>query len=211
MHLYSHTRSPWCRKVDWSIAEMGIQAHMTSTVLGAEGTDMKTELEAMKAKCGFHATLPTLVDGAFVLSESSSIVFYLADALSYDGPFLPRAPQLRALASQWDRIGDINLGANVLSPWLRNTTFLGEGKPDQSAFDKAREAFSKVEARVENALAGKAFLLGDTLSFADVGLAHIFTQLHRIDGPKVTGPKVSVWLEACVTRPSYQRLAARSS
>jgi len=190
---------------------MGVADALETTLIQADGPNMKSEVEAMKAKCGAHATLPSLIDGTFVLSESSAIVMYVADARGYDAPFLVREPRGRALVHQWDRIGDINTGANVLSPWLRNTVFLGQGVRDEAALDKARENFGKLEARLAATLETQAFLASDAFTFADVGPAHILTQLARVDGPKATNPSVVRWLETCTARPHYVRLASRSS
>lgn len=213
MHLYTHPRSPWCRKVDWAFAEMGVAATpgtpLETTLLPAEGEAMKEALRAMKERCGAHATLPTLVDGDFVLSESSAIVFYVADALGHDSAFLPKAPRARACVMQWDRIGDITLGANVLSPWLRNTTFLGSGTRDDAALAKARTTFEAAEARLAEALERRAFLASETFSFADVGPAHILAMLARLDGPQAKHPAVQRWLSACLERPAYVHLAGR--
>jgi glutathione S-transferase len=211
MILYSHVRSPWCRKVEWSLAEMGLSDSLEVVVAGLT-VDEKEGVGAAKARLGVHATVPALVDGAVGITESSAIVFYLADAKNYDAPFLPRAAASRALIHQWDRVCDINLGANILSPWLRNTLFLKPGDaPDPQVFDKARENFTKLEARLADSLARSAHLAGSEFSYADVGMAHLLTQLARVDGPNVTEPKVTRWLEACTGREPYGRLANRSA
>jgi glutathione S-transferase len=213
MHLYTHPRSPWCRKVDWAFAEMGI-AHspttpLETTLVPAEGDAMKEAVRAMKERCGAHATLPTLVDGDFVLSESSAIVFYMADARGHNSAFLPKAPKERARIMQWDRIGDITLGANVLSPWLRNTTFLGAGTRDEAVLAKARTTFEATEARLAEALGAHTFLASDSFTFADLGPAHILAMLARLDGPRAKHPAVERWLSACLDRPAYVTLANR--
>lgn len=225
MHLYTHPRSPWCRKVDWAFAEMDLAKRegfkMEVTLLPAEGEAMKAALRAMKERCGAHATLPTLVDedalaqgnvsGKFVLSESSAIVFYMADKLAIDSAFLPKSPRERARVMEWDRIGDIMLGANVLSPWLRNTVFLGSGVRDEAVLAKARTTFESAEARLAEALERHPFLASSAFSYADVGPAHILAMLAQLDGPRVKHPAVERWLSACIERPAYVQLANRSA
>jgi glutathione S-transferase len=212
MHLFSHFRSPWCRKVEWSLAEMGLSHALAVEVIGLNSNDPKIGLENMKKICGTQATVPALVVGDKVLCESSAIVFYLADALSYEGAFFPKGALERATLHQWDRICDLKLGAEILSPWLRNTLFLGEGQfPDANVFKKASENFAKLEARLLDTLEKSAFLAGSDFTYADVGMSHLLVQLARVDGPQLTSATVQRWFQSCVNREAYENLAARSS
>jgi|GEM_PF-5528810 len=211
MILYSHVRSPWCRKVEWSLAEMGLSDAMEVVVAGLT-VDEKEGVGTVKARLGKHATVPALVDGDVGLTESSAIVFYLADAKNFDAPFLPRLAAKRAVIHQWDRVCDISLGANILSPWLRNSLFLKPGDAaDPAVFDKARENFAKLEERLTETLARSTYLAGDAFSYADVGMAHLLAQLARVDGPKVTDATVAKWHAACTARAPYVALANRSA
>ena len=211
MDLYTHTGSPWCRKVDWALLEMGLSDKVHSHVAGMNGTDAKPVVEKMKAECGPHSTLPSLKIGDWVLTESSSIVYFLADEFNFEGPFLHKNAQKRALTHQWDRIADINLGANVLSPWLRNTIFLNGKTADSAVFEKAKENFVKIEDRLVAQLNTTSFLGGSQFSFADVSIAHLLTQLASMDGPSLKSEKALNWLQKCVERPHYIALTKRNS
>ena len=211
MILYSHVRSPWCRKVEWSLAEMELTETLEIVVAGLT-VDEKEGVGAAKSRLGPHATVPALVDGSVGLTESSAIVFYVADAKGFEGTFFPKSAATRAVIHQWDRVCDISLGANVLSPWLRNTLFLKPGDPsDPKVFDKARENFTKLEARLLETLARTPYLAGDYFTYADVGMSHLLTQLSRVDGPKAENTRVREWQAACTNREAYVRLAGRSN
>jgi glutathione S-transferase len=209
MKLFSHARSPWCRKVDWALAEMNLTAQIPTEVISAANPAQQEGIAIMKAACGKHATVPALVDDNFILVESSAIVFYLAERFQYNGSFLPNSPQARAEAHMWDRICDINLGANILSPWLRNTIFLGNNVADQNVFAKCKENFAKLEERLNDTLTNKKYLMGENFTYADVGMAHLLASLVRADGPQVSMPPVKTWLENCLNREAYKVLAER--
>jgi glutathione S-transferase len=210
MHLYSHIRSPWCRKVEWALLEMGLAHQVPTTVAGANGEDQKVGVTLMKEACGSHSTLPSLKMGDFVLSESTAVLFFLADELKYDGAFFPKNHRSRALIQQWDRITDINMGANILSPWLRNTVFLNGKTADASVFDKCRENFVKLEERLVDQLAQNTHLVGSDFTYADVGMAHLLIQIKSLDGPTLQNTKAQNWLQKCAERPHYQTLSART-
>jgi glutathione S-transferase len=210
MYLYSHVRSPWCRKTEWALLEMGLASNVTVEVIGLGGVNTDEAMKSMKEKCGTHATVPALVDGDFVLTESSAVVYYLADAQDYSGAFLPTDAKMRARIMQWDRICDINLGANILSPWLRNTVFLGNKVADPHVFQKSRENFAKLQELLQAQLSKSNFLAGDNFTYADVGMSHLLNQLARVDGPKVSDSNVTTWLEKCLSKPNYKSLADRN-
>lgn len=117
----------------------------------------------------------------------------------------------RATIHEWDRIGDIVLGAGVLSPWLRNTTFLKGNPPDEAALAKARETFAKFDERIHDRLSQCSFLAGPHLTYADVGVAHLLTQLKSVGGPEVTAAVSQKWLEFCTGRASYVGLNQRNA
>ena len=210
MVLYSHVRSPWCRKVEWALGEMKLNEMVKTTVIGLNA-DAQQGVSEMKAACGAHATMPALKVDNFVLCESSAILFFLADELKFDGDFFPKNYKSRAIIHEWDRIADINMGANILSPWLRNTLFLNGKDPDLSVFEKAKENFSKLEDRLDAQLSNTKWLGGDHFSYADVGMAHLSAQLKGVDGPCFTKINTQKWLDACTSRPVYVSLRDRNS
>jgi glutathione S-transferase len=211
MLLYSHTRSPWCIKLEWGLAEMGVSVRVPTTVLGLDDGASPTAMAEFKEACGKHATLPALKIDSWVLCESSAIFYYLADELDYSGSFYPRDFRGRATVQEWDRIGDILLGAGVLSPWLRNTTFLSGKEPDEAALAKARETFAKLDERISERLSQMPFLGGSHFSYADVCMAHLLTQLKSVGGPQVSTPESKKWFEHCTGRASYVALCQRNA
>ena len=210
MHLYSHIRSPWCRKVEISLLEMGVSQKVPTSVAGLGGVDPKIGVEEMKKACGSQATLPSLKIGDWVLSESSAIVFFLADELGYDGPYFPKDRKSRAELHQWDRIADINMGANILSPWLRNTVFLGDKPADPKVFEKCKENFVKLEERITQPLSQGGNLLGQQFTYADAALAHLILQLKTLDGPQLQKEQNKDWLQRASERPSFVSLSSRA-
>jgi glutathione S-transferase len=209
MKLYSHMRSPWCRKVEWALAEMNLTTKLDIEVISAKPEAQKEAMQRLKKLVGEHATVPALITDSFSLLESSAIVFYLAEKLKFNDTFLPNTAEARAEIHQWDRVCDINLGANIVSPWLRNTLFLGNNVADSKVFEKCKENFAKLEERLGQTLQGKPYLLGSHFTYADLGTTHLFQVLGAVEGPRITQTEVLKWFKLCASREANKVLLER--
>ena len=115
--------------------------------------------------------IPTLVDGDFSLWESSAIMLYLAGQGGTKG-LIPADEKLQAQMSQWLFWKTAHFGPacgvytfeNLVKPML------GMGEPDPAAIEKGAEDFHRFFTVLNDHLAGKNYVLGESLSLADFSL-----------------------------------------
>lgn len=166
MEIYADPISVNCRKVLAGLKML--DANYTLKRVGFfEGEQKSPEYLALNP----NATMPTLVDGDFVLWESNPILQYAADKLG-QGQFYPmdmrkRADINRWLAwesSSWFPSCYIYLVENVVKPILG-------AEPDQAVLDGEAERFHKLASILDARLQQSDWLCGDTPTIADIAVA----------------------------------------
>ena len=153
-------------------------------------------------------TVPVLEDdGGVAINESIAIMLYIAQTYGPTSLLPASDPLLLARCLQLTLFGETELGMN-LNPLIAARFVAGEG-------DKRNWSVIGLEGRVERALAylqtelgNRAFLVGDTLSLADIsvscGLA-IWQSALGGNPPSELGS----YQERLRSRPAYQRAQAR--
>src|SRR5262249_35454712 len=124
--------------------------------------------------------VPALCDGDLVLWESNAICQYLADRAG-DTAFFPADPRIRASiarwlfweAGTWSPVTDVFTPENVRKPML------GIGTPDPARLADAEERFRPLARLLNDQLAGREFLLGDSVTLADFVVAGAATYVER--------------------------------
>jgi len=146
--------------------------------------------------------IPTLVDGELVLFESMAINHYLADR--YDGGLRPDGDAANARALMWSFWGNNEI-ENLLRPLLRNRLFLPEPDRDAAQGALAASQLDKPLRVLDDALAGRDYLLGDALSVADLNVSHGMFWLPLAGVDLAPFPRVAGWLARLAARPALQK------
>jgi glutathione S-transferase len=121
-----------------------------------------------------QGTIPALVEGDFVLTESDAIVEYL-DETGVGRPLLPREPRARARARALSRLVDTRLEPAVRALF----PLVGAGQPVPEA---ARDALLRPLALLEDLSGADRFLSGDTVpGLPDCGLWAVGAVLETLD------------------------------
>lgn len=165
MKLYGHPHSSSTRKVLMTLAEKGATAELHPIELLAGEHERPSHL----ARHPF-GRVPVLEHGALLLYESQAIMRYLDAALT--GPALvPHDLRERARMDQW-----LSVESAYLAPAVaRLTTQLATGPmygvaPDVVEIEDARQEARQTLAVLDRALVGRAHLVGDAISLADLTL-----------------------------------------
>jgi glutathione S-transferase len=151
--------------------------------------------------------VPVLVDGDFVLTESSAILKYLGD--KYESPFYPRDPQMRARIHErldWV-ITDVarELGYNLVYPQL----FAHHARP---AGQDATIAWGKQKCEQYLALfdthgvGNNKYLCGDTLTIADFFAAEQFNTGQLIGSNYSEYPNIERWFATMRSLPTWNEV-----
>ena len=229
VRLYHGSISSCSQKVRMALAEKGVA--FTGTVLNLRAGD-QYDPEYRKLNPG--AVVPTLVNGAEVIIESTVINEYIDEAFS--GPALkPASPAERASMRGWTKQLDESLhGAVVILSFciaFRNdflpktaedmTSFYARmNNPekekfyreaiamgmDHAGFIPAVQRYRKLLHDMEAALADRDWLAGRSFSLADIGIAPYLTRLEQLGLAGMWADKahVAAWYERARQRPSYQ-------
>jgi glutathione S-transferase len=196
--------SPQSRSIRprWLLEEIGEPFEVKKVDLQA-GAHKKPDY----LKLNPNGAVPTLVDGDLVLFESAAICQYLADKY----PAKKLAPAVgtpeRGKYYQW-----IHYAMSGLEPpavtIFEHTAMLPEAERLPQLVEKSRERLTAAVKVVDDALAGREWILGNQFGAADVmvGSTLMWCQMMSLIGDAT--PNVAAYLGRCVARPAAQRAQA---
>jgi glutathione S-transferase len=151
-----------------------------------------------------NGTVPTLVDGDLVLWESAAICQYLADKF----PDKELAPAVgtpeRGKYYQWIHYAMSTLEPPAITIFL-HTVLLPEADRVPQLVDAARSQLAAAVGVVNDALAGRDWILGARFTTADVmvGSTLWWAQMMSMIGDQQ--PEAQAYVARCAARPAMQR------
>jgi glutathione S-transferase len=204
MIVYGSSLSPFVRKVLVFIAEKGLVAQ--HQVIGIQ--DKSPEFRA----CSPLGKMPGFSDGAFTLADSTAICHYLERRYPMPALFPSTAEDYGRMV-WFEEFAD-----TVLVPTMGKVFFnlvvkprFFKQEPDMAVVDKAlADELPPLLDYLEGAIAGP-FLVGSTLSLADIAVAIPFINLEIAERPLDTTrwPKLGRYVAAIVARPSFTGISDR--
>jgi glutathione S-transferase len=203
MRLYAFPASPNCLKVRAVAYELGIDL-VVADVNILRGESRCPDFEALNP----NGLVPVLVDGDFVLWESSVILTYLAS--THRSPeLLPTNPRERADVERW-----LNWQAAHLGPAVSRVTFERFLKPrttgapiDHAAAARAADDYTAHCRALEASLGGKVYV-ARRLSVADFAVACILNTAAVVGLGVAAFPRTKAWLGRILARQSMRRALA---
>jgi glutathione S-transferase len=204
MKLYFHPMSPNVRRVRLTAAVLGIQLEEHVLDMG-KGAHKSPEYLAINP----NGAVPTLVDGDFVLTESRAIMQYLASQKPESG-LLPRDEKLRADVARWQFWDSSHFSpvmASIAFEKLLKSMF-GMGEPDLAQIEEGLKNFRKWGAVLNARLEGRTYVVGDSLTVADLTLAASMMNAHRAEVPVAEFPNVEAWFQRIAALDAWKASAA---
>jgi glutathione S-transferase len=160
MLLYEFTPTRSIR-VRWTLQELGVDFESVTVNLAA-GEHRHPEF----LKINPAGRVPVIVDGDFVLTESVAIVLYLAEKYLHKG-LLPTDLKQRAQVNRWLLFAATEL-EQPLWRIARHTSLYPEHLRLTAEVSIARQDFTDMAAVMEEHMQGRMFIVGDTLTVADI-------------------------------------------
>ncbi|MEZ4366705.1 MAG: glutathione S-transferase family protein [Kofleriaceae bacterium] len=191
MKLYLNPLSPNVRRVRLTAAVLGLELeeHALDFAKGEHKSDAFLAINP-------NGAVPTLVDGDFALTESRAIMQYLAAQRPELG-LLPKGERERADVTRW-QFWD----ASHWSPTLAAIAFerilkgmFGMGAPDAAKVDEQLKNFQRWGAVLDARLTGRAYVVGERLTIADLTLASSLMYAKQAEVPVATFRNVEAWFE----------------
>jgi glutathione S-transferase len=199
MMLYGAPVSPFVRKVLAYAAEKAIDLPLTAVGIGDPNPDF--------IRASPFRKMPALIDGEFSISDSSAIIAYL-EAKYPTPPMIPADAESRARVIWYEECADSILTANMGPIFFQRIVlpkFMG-GKTDESIVAKAEaEGVPMCCAYLESVVPVDGYLVGDTLTLADIAVASPFVNLSHCGIPVDPDlyPKLVAYLERILARDSF--------
>jgi glutathione S-transferase len=199
MKLYYHPASPFARKALIAASLLGVELE-TQVVNLFAGEGQSPEFLRLNPQ----GKVPTLVDGDFSLWESNAVVQYLAGQTP-GSPLLPADAKGRADVLRWQFWESSSFAPacvvyvyeNVLKPML------GRGEPDAEELSKGEEKFHRAAKLLDSHLATRPWLVGDTLTLADVSVAPVLMYAEAGKYPLEGYPHITAWFDKIQQLPAW--------
>jgi len=197
LELYGNPRSRAMRCL-WMLEEIGVPYRLIEKSTSAD--DLQTP-EYLRLNP--NARIPTLMDGSFVLWESMAINLYLAQ--KYEGPMHCTDAEVLGLTAQWSFWAMLEM-EHLLLDLLQHRALLPEFVRDPSYAERDELLLNKPLDVLDNSLARRKYLVGESFTVADLNVASILAwgKMGRLDLSKHSD--VSRWLDNCLSRPAYGRV-----
>ena len=197
LQLYGNPRSRAMRCL-WMLEEVGRPYQLVEKTTRAD--DLQT---AEYLRLNPNARIPTLVDGDLVLWESMAINLYLAQ--KYDGPMHCAGPEVLGLAAQWSFWAVLEI-EHLLLNLLEHRALLVEFARDPSVTERNELLLKKPLGVLNDALAARGYLAGNSFTVADLNVAGILMWAKMAQMDLSAYPELTRWLDACLARPAYVRM-----
>lgn len=135
--------------------------------------------------------------------ESNVVVRYLATKHAA-GTWIPEGAAGRAEAEMWMDWQQTTVHP-AITPVFWNIIRIPPEGPDEAALNAGIQGMQAALAMLDARLAGRRFLLGDTITVADVPLGAAAYRWYALPVEHGDYPNVRAWYERLAERPSYQQ------
>ena len=183
LHDYLPSQNGWKARVVLGLLDIPYQSRLVSIFEGESHTDAFLKLNPAGA-----VPVLELEDGS-AIAESNAILTYLAEGT----PLLPADRYANAKVMQWLFFEQYNVEPVIGS--LRFWTLTGRLERNKAMVPAKREAGARTLAALERSLADGRFLIGDTLTIADIA---VYAYGHRAEDcgfALADYPAVSAWID----------------
>lgn len=198
MRLYYRPQTGRPLRVAWALEEIGADY---------DAVAVRADQVGAPPHRGRHplGRVPVLeFDDGQTLFESAAIVLSLADRYPDSGLSGPMGSALREQVYVWSIMAMTELERPILGAWERS------GPVDDAYRARQREALSGGLEAVGEQLAGSAFLLGDTLTAADIVLGGVLAVAQHTRALGGAPEPVVAYLARLQDRETYTRALRRT-
>lgn len=202
MKLYGFPPSPNTWKVRALAAHVGVPIEFEMVDLTKRAQKLPSYLDINPL-----GRTPTLVDGGFKLWESTAIMQYIA--AQKQTPVYPEDARARADILRWQS-WQMQHWAKACEPLLFERivkSIFALGAADPAAIAQAESVFQTEGKMLDTHLAGRTYLVGDTLTLADFSVASYLFHAERAQFPLQPYANVRRWFGTVSALPAWKQTA----
>lgn len=195
--LWGRATSVNVQKAAWVVAELGLPCERIDAGGAFGGLD-----DASYIALNPNKRVPTLIDNDLVLWESNAICRYLGQAYGRPELFDASNAQTQARADMWMEWFQNNVYANFIALFHQEVRL----PPSQRNADfraKALDGLFAALAIFDEALEGREFICGDTLSLGDIPTGSCLYRFFTMDIERPSLPNIERYYEALKNRQTY--------
>jgi len=201
--LYMNLISPNVRRVRLTAAVLGIELEEKKLDL-AKGEQKSPDYLALNP----NGAIPTLVDGDLVLTESRAIMQYLASMKPESG-LLPLDERARADVTRWQFWDSSHfsppLGTLFFQKFVR--PMIDKSEPDSQKIDEALISFRRFGAVLNGRLDNRQYVVGSSLTLADLTLASSLMYAKQTEAPLSEFPNIEAWFSRISDMDAWKKTA----
>ncbi len=197
--LFEHPLSPYAQKVKIALYEKGIDFEaVTPDIFG--GGDATFTASSPRRE------VPSLIDGDFMVFDSTIILEYLEDKWPQP-PMLPESPAECARVRMLEELCDtyfeaINWGLAEIRVFGR-----AKGELADQMVARAGDQIAKMHARLERDLGRRDFFNGNTFGWGDLSVYPYLNGSATWGFPPPAGSRLAKWLTETSLRDSVKKCA----
>jgi len=197
IRIHGRATSANVQLVMWAVGELGL-VHERVDAGGAFGGLDTDEFTAMNP----NKLIPVLSDDGLVVWESAAILRYLA-AQYGDEHFWPPEPRRRAELDKWAEWGKISFAPTLTTIFLQLVRIKPEDR-DHPVLEQAVSRIAGLALVLDHELAGRDYLGGAHLSFADIAVAHMLYRYMTLEFDKEDTPTLDAYYARLSERPAFK-------
>lgn len=199
IRLFEYPPSSNCQKVRLVLAEKGLPYE--SVMINLRKNEQKNP---QYLKINPYGLVPAMEDEGIVMYESTIINEYLEERYPQN-PLLPKELGRRVAVRILEDFRDSHLypAMKVISAATRGVP---KAQWDRVKIDAAFESIAPLFQRLEEALAGQDYLVGD-YSLADIAFTpNLSRQIELGVGLPERYPRIRAWVDRLMQRPNYKSI-----
>jgi glutathione S-transferase len=208
MILFGSTMSPFVRKVVAFATEKGIEFELRPRGMNDPDPEFRHASPFRK--------MPALQDGDYCLADSSAICHYL-EAKHPSPQLIPAEAKARGRAVWFDEFADTILfgcGQKMFFNRIVAPRFLNRQGDEAVAEAALRDELPPILDYLESVMPnGDGYLVGDTLSLADISVASPFANFQHlgVEMDDDRHPRTKAYVARILARPSFAPLVAKEA
>lgn len=197
LKLYLHPLSSFCWKVLIAFYESGVPFEPVAVDL------MDPDARAAYLKLSPFGKIPTLVDGARVVNETSIMIEYLTIKFPAAAKLLPKDPAEALEVRALDRFFDLYVNAPLGK--VAGDRMRPEARRDPVGIEQIMRVMRTAVSIVEKDMATRTWAAGESFTMADCAAAPALYYVNRLVPYAAGYPNTASYLDRLQKRPSVAR------